>query len=149
MIVIVNVIDYIDLSEPYVVQLGDGRAVDAIEKVTIQVDMLGLPCGILKVALAEVWCVPSLSHNLLSVPAVMARGNDVVFSRNGCTIYGSSGSDVGIADTLKDVSLYKLKCRPHSKQAIQDAGNAEGAESNVDAKKAADTSDQSNKEQRN
>lgn len=63
-----------------------------------------------EVDIKNVLCVPSLSANLLSVAEMIKNGNEIVFNKNGCSVFNSEKKCV--ANVTPEDGVYKLKMEP-------------------------------------
>lgn len=61
------------------------------------------------ITVENVLCVPNLTTNLLSVSALISKGNHISFNIGGCSIYNSKNELVATADLID--GIYKLKLK--------------------------------------
>ena len=103
------------LEDPIDIVLGDGRALVAVGKGEVVLDMV-LPSGELKpCTLHDVLYVPSLSYNLLSVAKASQRGKTVKFTQSACYVVDKCHKMVSKA--TKVGSLYQLDHKPNHELA--------------------------------
>ena len=103
------------LQDPIDVVLGDGRALTAIGRGDVVLNML-LPSGESKTCtLYDVLYVPDLSYNLLSVSKASRRGKVVKFKKSACYILDRKHTLV--AKATREGGLYQLNCRPNHERA--------------------------------
>ena len=102
------------LEDPIDVVLGDGRAVTAVGRGKMVLDVL-LPNGETKLCtLHDVLYVPKLSYNLLRVAKVSKRNKIVKFTKSAC--YVSDKQHKMVAKATRLGSLYQLNYKPHNEQ---------------------------------
>ena len=102
------------LEDPIDVVLGDGRALTAVGRGKLVLDML-LPNGETKsCTLHDVLYVPKLSYNLLSVAKVSKRNKIVKFTKSACYVFDKQHKMVAKATRIG--SLYQLNYKPHNEQ---------------------------------
>nr|XP_048335976.1 uncharacterized protein LOC125423972 [Ziziphus jujuba var. spinosa] len=77
----------LDKSVKLKIIIGNGQVLEAIGRGTVLVQTKAGPRLI-----NQVLYVPSLSHNLLSVPQMLLNGYFILFKRNSCYIYDKKGS---------------------------------------------------------
>nr|XP_048325968.1 uncharacterized protein LOC125421335 [Ziziphus jujuba var. spinosa] len=77
----------LDKSVKLKIRIGNGQVLEAGGRGTVLVQTKAGPRLI-----DEVLYVPSLSHNLLSVPQMLLNGYSILFKRNSCYIYDKKGS---------------------------------------------------------
>ena len=119
------------LEDPIDVVLGDGRALVAVGRGKVVLDMV-LPSGELKpCTLRDVLCVPSLSYNLLSVAKASQRGRKVKFTQSACYVVDKCHKMVAKATRVG--SLYQLDHKPDHEPNHEHASFAEKAESKQDS----------------
>ncbi len=103
------------LEDPIDVVLGDGRALVAVGRGEVVLDMV-LPSGESKpCTLHDVLYVPSLSYNLLSVAKASQRGKTVKFTKSAC--YMVDKHHRMVAKATKVGSLYQLDHKPNHERA--------------------------------
>ena len=97
---------YKPLNTPKRVWLGDERSIAAVGigsiRLSVSDDSHSPPLDIL---VPDVYHVPELGGNLLSVSALAARGHAVTFTKTGCEIRAPDGQTVGTETPSSD--------RPH------------------------------------
>ena len=102
------------LETPIDVVLGDGRALTAVGRGEVVLDMV-LPNGESKLCtLCDVLYVPKLSHNLVSVTKATQKGKVVKFTKSACYMLNKHQM---VAKATKVGSLYKLDCKPNHERA--------------------------------
>ena len=72
------------LEDPIDVVLGDGRALLAVGRGEVVLDMVLLNCESKSCMLHDVLYVPTLSYNLLSVAKASQKGKIVKFTKSAC-----------------------------------------------------------------
>ena len=103
------------LEHPIDVVLGDGRALTAVGRGEVVLDM-ALPNGESKLCtLHDVLYVPNLSYNLLSVAKASQKGKIVKFTKSAC--YMLDKRHKMVAKATKIGSLYHLDHKPNQEQA--------------------------------
>ena len=103
------------LDDPIDVVLGDGRALTAVGRGEVMLDMV-LPNGESKsCTLHDVLYVPALSYNLLSVAKASQKGKIVKFTKSAC--YMLDKRHKMVAKATKIGSLYQLNHKPNHEQA--------------------------------
>ena len=106
------------LEDPIDVVLGDGRALTAVGRGEVVLDMV-LPNGESKsCTLHDVLYVPTLSYNLLSVAKASQKGKIVKFTKFAC--YMLDKRHKMVAKATKIGSLYQLNHKPNHEQASLD-----------------------------
>ncbi|KAL5494293.1 hypothetical protein EMCRGX_G015594 [Ephydatia muelleri] len=98
------------LESPIKVTVGDGRALTAVGRGDV---VLNMECPSSKsesCTLHDVLYVPELSYNLVSVAKVSQKGKIVKFTSNACYILDKKHKM--IAKALKVENLYRFKCKP-------------------------------------
>lgn len=88
-------------SQPRPVTIGDGSHVEALGS-----GILHIRTNLASIDLQEVWWVPSLATNLISVQALDDMGMEVTFARSKCQIR-RNGKLLAIADRMRS-NLYQL-----------------------------------------
>jgi transposase InsO family protein len=142
-----QMVNFKEFSEVHVVRMGDGRVVEAKGKGTVQVKMTGLPGGPLTVNIHEVWHVPSLRVNLLSVQALTDSKCQVVFYRSTAAIYDQEGYLVGTGKRKAGKRLTVLNCKfVTSVETHQEAANADGQDAVTKPSDSEDEGEQPSKE---
>lgn len=102
------------IKDPIEVMVGDGRALTAVGKGDVVLDVV-LPNSESKsCTLHDVLYVPELSYNLVSVAKVSQKGKIVKFTKNACYVLNKHNM---IAKAAKVGSLYQLNCRPRQESA--------------------------------
>ena len=103
--------DYVLLSKPEVVSLGDGHKQQAVGRgtVTLQIVVSG---KVKKYILNNVLHVPKLKFNLISVSKVTSDSKQIVFSDEVCQIIDASGSIVAEGQQEGDLYVLRLKDMP-------------------------------------
>ncbi|KAK9752026.1 hypothetical protein QE152_g4618 [Popillia japonica] len=56
-----------------------------------------------KVTVEDILCVPKLTTNLLSVSALISKGNRVIFMENGCSIYNRENIEIATAELIDGI----------------------------------------------
>ena len=103
------------LDNPVDVTLGDGRALLAVGRGEVVLEMI-LPSGESKsCTLHDVLYVPELSYNLLSVAKASQRGKVVKFTKSACYVLDRKHQMV--AKATKIGSLYQLDYKTNHEQA--------------------------------
>ena len=103
------------LENPIDVVLGDGRALTAVGRGEVVLDVV-LPNGESKLCtLCDVLYVPKLSHNLISVTKATQKGKVVKFTKSAC--YMLNKKHQMIAKATKVGSLYQLEYKPNHERA--------------------------------
>ena len=103
------------LEDPIDVVLGDGRALTAVGRDEVVLDMV-LPNGESKsCTLHDVLYVPKLSYNHLSVAKGSQRGKIVKFTKSAC--YMLDKRHKMVAKATKIGSLIELDYKPNHEQA--------------------------------
>ena len=107
--------DLYQLENPIDVVLGDGRALTAVGRGEVVLDMF-LPNGESRsCTLCDVLYVPQLSHNLISVAKATQTGKVVKFTKSAC--YMLNRKHQMVAKATKVGSLYQLDYKPNHEQA--------------------------------
>lgn len=113
-------VNYTPFPEPREVQMGNDHSLDAMGYGTIMVRMTQLPTGTLEVELTNVWYVPELRKNLLSVPVITKHGGQVLFKKEKCTILKGK-TVLATARMLPNQQLYKLNCKTEARDGPSEA----------------------------
>ena len=100
--------NYNELSNPVSVQVGDGKTVRGIGKGNVWLDLKLPYSGPKKCILQDVYYVPDLAYNLVSVSQLAEKGKDTIFRAKYCTIKDKKNKLLGVG-TLHD-KLYILDC---------------------------------------
>ena len=98
------------LESPIKVTVGDGRALTAIGRGDVVLNMECPSSESESCTLHDVLYVPELSYNLVSVAKVSQKGKIVKFTSNACYILDKKHKM--IAKALKVEKLYRFKCKP-------------------------------------
>ena len=98
------------LKSPIKVTVGDGRALTAIGRGDVVLNMECPSSESESCTLHDVLYVPELSYNLASVAKVSQKGKIVKFTCNACYILDKKHKM--IAKALKVEKLYRFKCKP-------------------------------------
>ena len=99
-----DIFESLDTSAKSEVKLGNDNIVEVKGKGTINViTKLG------KKSISDVYFVPNLKHNLISVGQLTQKGYKVIFQNNICTIFDISPSDMVIAR----VEMIENRMFPH------------------------------------
>ncbi len=101
-------VDYKEFEQPIIVRIGNGRAMSAIGKGRVDLQMLLPKKATYNVQLTDVLHVPGLTTNLLSVRAVNDKGKECLFKDGQCHIY-CRGTLIGKAEL--EGKLYVLRCQ--------------------------------------
>lgn len=101
--------NYQRFQKPEKVSLGDGHALDAVGKGRVTLSMLLRDGESKEEILMDVLHVPDLRCNLFSVRSAVAKGKEIKFGGNECTIHDKEGDLRAIG--ILDGKLYKLKCK--------------------------------------
>ena len=96
--------------------LGDGHRLDVAGEGVVSLKTK-LPDGSFKKCkLLDVFYVPELAYNLLSVPRAAENGKTTKFDKNGCHVFDKKRRV--IATGLKCENLYYLDCQDDSEAHI-------------------------------
>eukprot|EP00731_Ephydatia_muelleri_P016374 Em0009g798a len=98
------------LESPIKVTVGDGRALTAVGRGDVVLNMECPSSESESCTLHDVLYVPELSYNLVSVAKVSQKGKIVKFTSNACYILDKKHKM--IAKALKVEKLYRFKCKP-------------------------------------
>ena len=99
------------LGDPVDVVLGDGRALTAVGRGKVELDIV-LPNGKVKsCTLCDVLYVPELSYNLISVAKASQKGKIVRFTKSACYMLDKSHKIVAKATRVG--GLYQLDYKPN------------------------------------
>uniref|UniRef100_A0A1X7UUR0 CCHC-type domain-containing protein n=1 Tax=Amphimedon queenslandica TaxID=400682 RepID=A0A1X7UUR0_AMPQE len=109
-------INYEEFSKPQTVSLGDGCTVEEIGKGDIYLMMIFRSSDPKKVKGCNALYVPKLACNLLSVRAVISKGNTVKFGDTRCWIRNKIGGLVGIAQ-IRD-KLFHFHCKTVTQEHV-------------------------------
>ena len=104
--------DFVELSEPVDVMLGDGKILNAVGSGVVTVHTNLAHGKQQECKLHNVLFVPNLSYNLLSVLKVAEAGKSVTFSETTCNISHSDGEIIAIAKKVAIGCLYYLDFQP-------------------------------------
>ena len=100
--------DIEDIEETQDITLGDGYAVNATAKGTVELNMYLTIGKSQRCRLHDVLYVPNLSYNLLSVAKGTSSGKSFKFADSNCSILDGNGRQ--IATATKSGNLYHLNC---------------------------------------
>ena len=103
------------LEDPIDVVLGDGRALTAVGRGDVVLDMILPNVESKACTLHDVLYVPKLSYNLLSVAKASQKGKIVKFTMSACYILNKEHKMV--AKATKVGSLYQLDHEPNHERA--------------------------------
>jgi transposase InsO family protein len=102
-------INYRTLTPPEQVVIGDGRSISAVGIGRIEIDVHTGEDEYIRTILQEVYYVPDLNTNLLSVPRLTKQGLQVTFDGSTCKILANGRV---AARARKQNSLYILELMP-------------------------------------
>jgi len=102
--------DLEDLNDPIKIYLGDNSTVTANQRGTVYL-YTKVEEKVIKIKLHDVLYIPSMGHNLLSVPKASKLGNTIKFSDENCFIYNTKQKLVAKAPKIGN--LFYLDFEPN------------------------------------